>query len=158
MPDISLAHGKMFGIVLLSCISGLVAGVGLSLIFAASLLWRTRAEALPGSYRVTTVQGSSTLTLRPDHTFTQEVRFMEYDKPEVFPYRQHPTRYEVISGRWKQLGRDGFDQRILLTQLMSLAPWDEGKIYNNFEASYGPVALTGLGIEVDLGANIVYRK
>ncbi len=158
MPDMPLARGRVFGIAPLSCISGFVAGVGTSIIFAASLLWLTRAEAIPGAYRVTTVQGSSTLTLRSDHTFTQEVQFMEYDEPGVLPYRQHPTRHEVISGRWQELDRDGLDRRILLTQLMSLAEFDEGKVYNNFETAYGPVALTGWGIEVDRGANIVYRK
>jgi hypothetical protein len=93
-----------------------------------------------------------------DHTFTQEVQFMDYDQPSVPPHRQHPTRHEVITGRWEEHGRDLFDQKIVIKPLMGLAPWDQGKVFDTFECSYGPVALTGLGIEVDTGANIVYRK
>lgn len=41
---------------------------------------------------------------------------------------------------------------------MSLAPHDQGRMYTDFECSYGPVMLSGLGVEVDTGADIVYRR
>jgi hypothetical protein len=120
--------------------------------------WETRSDHIPGIYHATGVWGSSTLTLRADHTFKQEVQFMGYDEPSVWPYRQHPTRHEVIGGRWEELGRDFFDQRLLIERLIGLGPWRQGDVFDRFECSYGPVALSGLGIEVDAGANIVYRK
>ena len=83
---------------------------------------------------------------------------MEYDKPEVPPYRQHPTRHEVVQGRWEERGRDWFDRKFVLSSFMSLAPHDQGRVYTDFECSYGPVMLSGLGVEVDTGADIVYRK
>jgi hypothetical protein len=82
---------------------------------------------------------------------------MEYDQPSIAPYRQHPTRHEVIEGRWEAYGRELFDRKISINPIVGIAPWDQGKVYD-FEGAYGPVALSGLGIEVDIGASIVYRK
>jgi hypothetical protein len=120
--------------------------------------WETRSDHLPGIYHAAGVWGSSTLTLRADHTFTQEVQFMDYDEPSVPPYRQHPAKHEVIAGRWEERGRDLFDQKLLLERLIALGPFHQGEVFDQFECSYGPVQLTGLGIEVDVGADIVYRK
>lgn len=130
------------------------------MVFALSafLLWETRSAALPGTYRVSTVWGYSTLTLRTDHTLTQEVQFTEYDEPEVPPYKQHLTRHAVVQGRWEERGRDWFSRKFVMSSFMSLAPYDQGRVYTEFECSYGPVMLSGLGIEVDTGADIVYRK
>jgi len=125
------------------------------------LLWGTRSEALPNTYRAAGVWGSSTLTLRANHTFTQDVQFMEYDEPSVPPYRQHPTKHQFIEGRWEERGRDPkffFDRRLVIKPLILLGPWEQGRIVDSFEGCYGPVMLSGLGIEVDTGANIVYRK
>jgi hypothetical protein len=41
---------------------------------------------------------------------------------------------------------------------ISLEHGDQGKTYEVFLASFGPVALTGLGIEIDIAEGIVYRK
>ena len=136
--------------------------VGVLFVFSgtlvALLVWETKPVAIPGIYHATGVWGYSSLTLRPDHTFKQEVQFMEYDQPSVWPYKQHPTRHAVVEGRWRERGRDLFDQELVIGSLIGLAPWDAGKVYEDFECSYGPVQLTGWGIEVDVGANIVYRK
>jgi hypothetical protein len=125
------------------------------------LFWATRSEALPGTYHTAGVWGASTLKLRTDHTFTQDVQFMEYDESEVLPDRQHPTKHEVIEGHWEEDGRDpGFflDRKLLIKPLINLGPWHHGEVSGEFEGSYGPVMLSGLGIEVDKGADIVYRK
>ncbi len=77
------------------------------------------------------------------------------------PYRQHPTKHEVIQGRWEDRGRDRnffFDRQLLIKPLINLAPWHPGEVSDKFEGSYGPVRLSGLGIGVDTGADIVYRK
>lgn len=125
------------------------------------LHWATRSEALPGTYHAKGVWGCSTLTLRANHTFTQDVQFMEYDEPSVPPYRQHPTKHEFVEGRWEERGRDPkflFDRRLLIKPLILLGPWKQGKVVDSFEGAYGPVMLSGLGIELDMGADIVYRK
>jgi hypothetical protein len=127
-------------------------------ILAALLLWETKPSAIPGVYHSDGVWGYSSLTLRPNHTFKQEVQFMEYDQPSVWPYKQHPTRHAVVEGHWLEHGRDLFDQKLVISSLMGLAPWDAGKVYEDFKCSYGPVQLSGWGIEVDAGADIVYRK
>ena len=122
------------------------------------LLWATRIAAIPGAYRSSGVWGNSTLTLRADHTVTQEVQFMEYDQPSVPPYKQHPTQHKIVQGHWEERGRDWFDRKLVISSLVALGPSDQGRIQGNFECSYGPVMLSGLGIEVDAGADIVYRK
>ena len=113
-------------------------------------LWATRSEALPGTYHAAGAWGSSTLALSANHTFTQDVQFMEYDEPSVPPYRQHPTKHELIEGRWEERGRDPkffFDRRLLIKPLILLGPWDQGRVVDSFEGAYGPVMLSGLGIE-----------
>jgi hypothetical protein len=127
-------------------------------VMGALLLWETRIAAVPGSYQVSGVWGYSTLTLHANHTATQEVQFMEYDQPSVPPYKQHPTRRAIVQGRWEERGRDWFDRKLVISSVMALGPWDQGRVYSNFECSYGPVMLSGLGIEVDTGADIAYRK
>ncbi len=81
---------------------------------------------------------------------------MEYDEPSVPPYRQHPTQHKSLTGRWEEQGRDYFDQKIVLKPIMDLG--NQGEVYDTFSGSYGPVMFTGLGIEVDAGRDIVYRK
>jgi len=132
--------------------------LGVTCVMSASLLWGTRPAALPGSYRASGVWGHSTLTLLADHTATQEVQFMEYDQPSVPPYKQHPTQHAIVQGHWEERGRDWFDRKLVITSVMALGPWDQGRVYSDFECSYGPVMLSGLGIDVDTGADIVYRK
>ena len=146
-------------------LSMLTVSVVLGLAFTAAvslwLRWATRSEALPGIYRASGVWGSSTLTLRADHTFTQDVQFVEYDEPSASPYRQHPTKHAVIEGRWEDRGRDRdffFDRKLLIKPLINVGPWHHGEVVDSFDGSYGPVLLSGLGIEVDTGADIVYRK
>lgn len=147
----------------------LLAALGIALVFAAvstTVLcgwwwWGTRREALPGAYYAAGVWGSSKLTLRADHTFVQDVQFMEYDEPEAWPYRQHPTKHEVIQGSWEDHGRDQhfpFERELVIKPLINLGPWQHGEVSSSFEGSFGPVMLSGLGIEVDAGADIVYRK
>lgn len=114
-------------------------------------LWCTRAAAVVGVYKASGVWGTSTLSLNADHTFIQVIHFRN-------PYSGQPNSPKEIEGHWKNLGRNGFSQGIELETFIGLAPWDRGKKYVSFPASYGPVALSGLGIEVDTGANIVYRK
>jgi|SRR5579864_652719 len=140
----------------LSYLFGAVLGV--MAIVVGSLLWATRIGAIPGRYQVSGVWGYSTLTLHPDHTATQEVQFMEYDEPSVTPYRQHPTQHAIIQGRWEEHGRAWFDRKLVISSLTALGPGDRGRVYSDFECAYGPVMLSGLGIEVDTGADIVYRK
>ena len=137
----------LFGIVL-----------GLTCMISALLLWATRIANVPGSYQATGAWGHSTLTLRADHTGTQEVQFMEYDQPSVPPYKQHPTRHEFVQGHWEERGRDWFDRKLVISPIMELDSGVQGRVYSDFECSYGPVMLSGLGIEVDTGADIVYRK
>lgn len=122
------------------------------------LVWETRSGAIPGVYHAYGVWGKSTLTLRADHTFTQEVQFMEYDQPSVAPYPRHVTLHKTISGRWEEHGRSIFDRNIGIQPFISLDQSDQGKTHEVFLASFGPVALTGLGIEVDIARGIVYRK
>jgi hypothetical protein len=90
------------------------------------LLWATRSEALPGTYRAAGVWGSSTLTLRANHTFAQDVQFMEYDEPSVPPYRQHPTKHQFIEGRWEGRGRAPkffFDRRLMIKVSVRSRPY-----------------------------------
>lgn len=117
------------------------------------LLWGTRSSAIPGVYHANGVFGSSTLTLRSDHTFTQELNL-------VNEHTQQAEEPKVITGQWQELGRRNnlFDQEIVIRPFIGFAPWNQGKIYEAYGAAYGPVALTGLGIEIDIGASIVYRK
>jgi hypothetical protein len=139
----------------------MVSGVlGVTVLLSALLAWGTRVSAVPATYGASGVWGHSTLTLRADHTATQEVQFMEYDQPSVAPYKQHPVQHAIIQGRWEERGRanDWFERRLVISSLMALGPYDHGQIYSGFECSYGPVMLSGLGIEVDTGADIVYRK
>lgn len=137
----------LFGIVL-----------ALTCMISALLLRATRIANVPGSYKATGVWGYSTLTLRADHTATQEVQFMEYDQPSVPPYKQHPTQHAFVQGRWEERGRDWFDRKLVISSIMALDPGVQGRVYSDFECSYGLVMLSGLGIEVDTGADIVYRK
>jgi hypothetical protein len=148
-------------IVLLISVVAVVIAVAATAAVSVWLLWATRSDALPGTYRVEGVWGASTLTLRADHTFTQEVQFIEYDEPERPPYRQHPTRHQVIEGRWEERGRDrGFslDRKLQIKPFINLGPWHQGEVWDSFDVSYGMVQLSGLGIEVDMGSDIVYRK
>lgn len=137
--------------------------LGATVVMTGLLAWGTRTAAVPGSYQTTGVWGTSTLILRSDHTATQDVQFMEYDRPSVAPYKQHPTQHAVVQGRWEDRGRgtdwfSWFDRKLVISSLMELGPGNQGHIDSNFECSYGPVMLSGLGIEVDIGADIVYRK
>src|SRR5258708_20848424 len=113
------------------------------------LAWETRRAAIPGIYHAEGVWGKSTLILRADHTFTQDVQFMEYDQPSVAPYPMHVTLHRAISGRWEEYGRSIFDQNIGIKPFISLLQIDQGKTYEVFPVSFGPVALTGLGIEIN---------
>jgi hypothetical protein len=122
------------------------------------LAWETRSGAIPGVYHADGVWGKSTLILRADRTFTQEVQFMEYDQPSVAPYPRHVTFQKTISGRWEEHGRSIFDQNIGVRPFIALEQSDRGKMYEVFLGSFGPVALTGLGIEIDIAKGIVYGK
>ena len=123
------------------------------------LLWETRSAAIPGVYHADGIWGKSTLILRADHTFTQEVQFTEYDKPSVAPYPRHVTLHKTISGRWEEYGRSLFDQNIGIEPFISLFRGDQGTTYDEkIPVSFGPVALIGLGIEIDISRGIVYRK
>jgi hypothetical protein len=122
------------------------------------LMWETRRSEIPGSYSAEGVWGSSTLILKKDHTFVQEVRFMEYDEPPVAPYPRHTTMSKSVTGTWEEYGRSWFDQKLGIKPFISLLRLDNGKTYESFPASFGPVALTGLGIEIDISRGIVYRK
>ena len=122
------------------------------------LAWETRRAAIPNIYHADGVWGTSTLILRSDHIFTQEVKLMEYDQPSVAPYPRHLTLHKTISGRWEEYGRSIFGQTIGIKPFISLEQSDQGKTYEVFSTSFGPVALTGLGIEIDIGKDIVYRK
>jgi hypothetical protein len=51
-----------------------------------------------------------------------------------------------------------FDQHIGIKPFISLIRREEGKTYEVFPVSFGPVALTGVGIEIDISRGIVYRK
>lgn len=69
--------------------------------------------------------------------------------------------YGHDAGRWEERGRDRyffFDRKLLIKPLINLVPWHQGEVVDSFDGSYGPVLLSGLGIEVDTGADIVYRK
>jgi len=120
--------------------------------------WETRRAALPGVYHTDGVWGTSTLVLRSDHTFTQNVTFMEYDEPSVAPYPRHVTASKSITGTWEENGRSWFDQELTFKPFISLLRLDQGKTYQIFPASFGLVALTGPGIEIDISRGIVYRK
>jgi len=91
------------------------------------LAWETRRAAIPGIYHADGVWGTSTLVLRADHTFTQEVQFREYDQPSVAPYPMHVTLHKMISGRWEEYGRSIFDQNIGIRPFISLLQIDQGK-------------------------------
>jgi hypothetical protein len=130
----------------------LIVAASLTTILTGLALWETRKAAIPGVYHVTSAWGSSTLTLRADHSFTQEVEPLD-------EYTGKRLERQVISGRWEEYGRRYLDQRIGIELFIWLGSPDSGKIYNDeFQLSYGPVSLTGLGIEVNIAAGIVYRK
>jgi hypothetical protein len=131
--------------------------VAVAILAVSYLLWATRRDAIPGVYHAEGVWGKSTLTLRPDHSFTQDVQFMDYDDPSTPPYPQHPTLHKVNSGQWVGLGRSYFEQKIEVKPFVSLMKNDKGKTYDVFPLSFGPVGFA-LGIEVDPGANITYWK
>ncbi|HVR26512.1 MAG TPA: hypothetical protein VMU26_24695 [Candidatus Polarisedimenticolia bacterium] len=143
------------------CIAALAAILG-----SSWLAWETRRAAIPNIYQAAGVWGTSTLVLRPDHTFTQEVQFMEYDRPSVAPYPRQVTLHKTISGRWEEYGRSIALSSIrtlasspsFLHFFISLYQRDQGEAHEVFLGSFGPVALTGLGIEIDIGRGIVYRK
>jgi hypothetical protein len=112
----------------------------------ASALWMTRKSAIPGVYRTQGSWGNSTLLLRPDHTFVQEAKFSTSSSPVQ------------ISGIWKANGRSFLAQDLTLQPFIVLGSFHQGKTVDVMSSSFGPVLLTGRGIEVDSGANIVYRK
>jgi hypothetical protein len=89
--------------------------------------------------------------LRSDHTVTQELNL-------VNQYTREVAEPKVISGRWEEHGRNLFDQEIVIKPFIGFGVADNGKVYDAYRASYGPVALSGLGIEVDISQGIVYRK
>jgi hypothetical protein len=122
--------------------------IALAILF---LLWDTRSSAIPGVYHASGVWGSSTLMLRNDHTVTQELNL-------VNQYKQEAAQPRVISGRWEEHGRILFDQKIVIKPFIGFGAADNGKVYDAYPASYGPVALSGLGIEIDISQGIVYRK
>jgi hypothetical protein len=84
--------------------------------------------------------------LRPDHTFIQDVKFSTSPAPVQ------------ISGIWSADGRSFLVQDLTLKPFIVLGPYQRGKTVDVMGSCFGPVLLTGLGIEVDSGANIVYRK
>jgi len=106
----------------------------------------TREAVIPGSYSAQGSWGSSTLVLRPDHTFVQETKFLGASAPMK------------INGIWTTDGRSLLNQNLTLKPFVLLGPYHRGRIVEVMGTSFGPVLLTGLGIEVDTGANIVYRK
>jgi hypothetical protein len=63
-----------------------------------------------------------------------------------------------ISGVWSADGRSFLVQNLTLRPFVALGPYQRGKKVDVMSSAFGPVLLTGLGIEVDSGANIVYRK
>jgi len=89
--------------------------------------------------------------LRNDHTVTQELNL-------VNQYTQEAAGPRVISGRWEEHDRILFDQKIVIEPFIGFGVADNGKVYDAYPASYGPVALSGLGIEIDISQGIVYRK
>ena len=115
-------------------------------IWLSVLLWMTREAVIPGSYSAQGSWGSSTLVLRPDHTFVQETKFLGASAPMK------------INGIWTTDGRSLLNQNLTLKPFVLLGPYHRGRIVEVMGTSFGPVLLTGLGIEVDTGANIVYRK
>lgn len=136
----------------------LALGTFLALFLGGTLvMWQTRKSAIAGAYHASGVWGESSLTLNPDHSFTQSVKFMEYDQPIVAPYRRHVVSQRSISGHWEERGRDYFDQTIELRPFISLIKDDRGKQLDRFQTAFGPVGWA-LGIEIDEGASIVYWK
>jgi hypothetical protein len=111
-----------------------------------AVLWMTQKSAIPGAYRTQGSWGNSTLLLRPDHTFVQEGKFST-----------SPSSVQ-ISGVWRADGRNFLVQDLTFKPFIVLGPYQRGKIVDVMSSSFGPILLTGLGIEVDSGANIVYRK
>lgn len=103
----------------------MVSGVlGVTVLLSALLAWGTRVSAVPGIYEASGVWGHSALTLRADHTATQEVQFMEYDQPSLAPYKQHPAQHAIIQGRWEDRGRasDWFERKLVISSLMGTRP------------------------------------
>jgi hypothetical protein len=133
-------------------------GMLLALVFGVTwTVWKTRRSAMIGEYRASGVWGESSLTLKADHTFVQEARFMEYDQPVAPPYPRHTVMQRVISGKWEEHGRHYFDQDIELKPFISLVRSDRGKTMDEYRTSFGLVGLA-FGIEIDEGAGIVYWK
>lgn len=122
--------------------------IGVSILY---LLWDTRSSAIPGVYHATGVWGTSTLLLRSDHTVTQELNL-------VNQYTREAAQPKVISGQWEEHGRNFFDQKIVIKPFIGFGALDNGKVYDAYPASYGPISLSGMGIEVDISQGIVYRK
>lgn len=111
-----------------------------------AVLLKTRNSTIPGVYSTRGSWGNSTLLLRPDHTFVQEVKFSTSPSPVQ------------ISGIWSADGRSFLVQDLTLKPFIVLGPHQRGKTIDVMSSSFGPVLFTGLGIEVDSGADIVYRK
>lgn len=110
------------------------------------LLWLTRESAVTGTYEASGSWGKSTLTLEPDHSMLQTVTL------------SGSNHDQMVKGRWESRGREFLDQNISLMPFIALAAQANGRKYDAFETYYGPVGLTGFGIDADSGANIAYRK
>jgi hypothetical protein len=137
---------KIKKLLLLSSITFIV----MSILFSMHAQWMTRPAAVLGHYVAQGVWGSSTLVLQSDHSFQQEVKF-------VNQYTGKSEGAKQIEGHWSYERRTMFKQELRFTPFISPSPLNNQTVYDSFQTSYTLIGIS-YGIEVDAGANIYYWK
>lgn len=140
--------GRTRGAKVMITVSGLI--FAWLLFIPLRMLWKTRLNAIPGSYASSGVWGNASLTMHPDGTFVEVWRFTN-------EYNGTPEGQGVTQGIWRNEGRDWLTRNIDLTSFKGLAEYDRGHVPGAHGANvmgYGGVT----SIEVDSGSDIVFRK
>ncbi len=119
-------------------------------IFLGRAIWYTSVPRMMGEYQAEGAWGTSSLTLRADHTFHQSVTFANQ-----FNGKAEGTK--STSGVWVDKGRTLLSKKIEFSSFVSPSPLNDQNLIKNFDTTYGVLG-TSFGIEVDPGANIYYWK
>jgi hypothetical protein len=146
MPDKRSKMSKL-RLLLILVVTIIVLGAALFVVHAR---WMTRTSELPGNYTARGVWGTSSLVLRPDHTFHQEVVFLNQ-------YTGVAEGTKHVDGSWTAKDRTLFKQNLEFNPFISPSPLNNQVVFPSFQTSYALIGI-GFGIEVDSGASIYYWK
>jgi hypothetical protein len=114
------------------------------------MIWVTRVDAIPGSYKADGVWGTATLSIRADGTFVEIWKFKN-------AYNEKSEGEGQIRGTWRTKGRDWFTRDLYLEPFKGLAEYDRDRSPGTSWAYV--MGYSGFtAIEVDVGADIVFWK